>query len=158
MKAEQEFTASTTKAEHAYEAAKARAAARRDAALSTAAEKLARAVAEHDKVTAAADRAAAQAVQVATRDRDEALAKAVETFDRQAAREIGAMAGARVTGTPGGSWFLHDGRSRQPVASVSPSHNATWRCQDDTGSVTFVPTEPAARAWLWRQAALDQVA
>ena len=84
--------------------------------------------------------------------------RATEEFDRAAPQEVGALAGTRVTGTPGGTWWLHDPRSREPVARVSPSHGGTRGCHGPDGSVMFLPTEVAARAWLWQQAALDAVA
>jgi hypothetical protein len=66
--------------------------------------------------------------------------RATEEFDRAAPQEVGALAGTRVTGTPGGTWWLHDPRSREPVARVSPSHGGTRRCHGPDGSVMFLPT------------------
>jgi hypothetical protein len=158
MQAEATFTAAVEKAEQAFEQANVRAGPRRDAVLAAAAEKLSRAMADHDETVAAADRTAAVAALVATRDRDAAIAKAADTFDRQAPQEVGALAGAKVTGTPGSAWWLHIPPTRQPIASVNTSHGGTWRCHAPDGAVMFMPTEPQARAWLWKQAAADAAA
>jgi hypothetical protein len=113
---------------------------------------------KHDEaVRAAADKRAAD--RAAEQGRHDALVKrATEEFDRAAPQEVGALAGTRVTGTAGSTWWLHDPRSRQPVAHVSPSHGGMWRCHAPDGSVLFLPTEVAARSWLWQQAALEAVA